>query len=74
MKTTIKEVITNSHEWQITKLLQGNNNRIRLDAKRRSPIADGVNSFSEWGNIHYVNQLRIDNGFSLVQDSSVYRR
>lgn len=48
MKYTIKNVIENDYVWIITKVMQGYNGKIRIDAKTRFHIADESNFFSEW--------------------------
>ena len=58
-KITIKEVI-NSDGWIITKVTQGYNGLVRVDAKRRFPIANQSSFFSEWGNIRYINRLYME--------------
>lgn len=56
MKTTIKEVIESSN-WIITKIIQGNNGQIRIDAKTRHHIADEKNRFSEWCTRNYASRI-----------------
>lgn len=58
-KTTLKDVIT-SGEWIITKVHQGYNGRVRIDAKRRHHKADEPDFFSEWGTLKYINRLRAE--------------
>ena len=48
MKYTIKDVIENDYVWIITKVMQGYNGKIRIDAKTRFHISDESNFFSEW--------------------------
>lgn len=56
MKITIKEVLT-SDNWIVTKILQGYNGRIRIDARRRFHKADEQNHYSEWTTDLYYKQL-----------------
>jgi hypothetical protein len=59
MKTSIKQVFE-SDNWIITKIMQGLGT-YRIDAKRRHPIADEKNFFSEWGSKTYVERLSKEN-------------
>ena len=47
MKYTIKNVIENDYVWIITKVMQGYDGKIRIDAKTMLHIADESNFFSE---------------------------
>lgn len=47
MRVSIKEVLT-SEAWIVTKVLQGYNGMVRIDAKRRWPVADQSFFFSDW--------------------------
>jgi len=71
MKPTLKDVLTNDN-WVITKILQGTKNKVRIDATRRQRVADGVNTFSEWGTVTYIDSIRIENGKCKIKDSSKY--
>jgi hypothetical protein len=59
-KVFIKDVICYPHTWEITKVMQGFGGRIRVDARRRSYEADGVNFFSEWCSRKYADRLRME--------------
>lgn len=56
MKTTIKEVIT-AKNWIITRVYQGCDGQIRIDAKTRFWVADGENFFSRWTSYDYANRI-----------------
>ena len=56
MKANLKEVV-NSDNWIITKIIQGRHGKIRVDAKTRFHIADGVNFYSEWITKDYADRL-----------------
>ena len=66
-KVTIKEVLTSRDTWIITKVMQGYNGSIRIDARRRFTAADGVNFFSEWTKKNYVNRVRRDAGLNEIE-------
>ena len=52
----------------ITKVLQGFNGKVRIDARTRFHVADANNFFSEWVSFKYANRLyREKYGVSLTQ-------
>jgi hypothetical protein len=55
MKDSLKDVINNDN-WIITKI-HGDLKVVRVDAKRRFPIADKERIFSKWGSTSYLNSL-----------------
>lgn len=60
MKTTTKEVFE-SDNWVIISIMQGYNNKVRIDAKRRFRIPDTDHFFSEWCTEKYANSLALEN-------------
>lgn len=72
MKTSVKEVFE-SDNWIITKILQGLNNKVRIDAKRRFNKADQPNFFSEWVSLKYANQLARENYGKNVNDFNCFQ-
>ena len=52
----IKKVFQ-SDNWIITKIVQGYENKVRIDAKTRSYIPDGMNRISKWCCYDYANKL-----------------
>ena len=71
MEPTFK-TITTSDNWIIEKALQGSNNRVRIDARTRYHIPDGINRYSEWLSIDYVNRIRRQNGLCRIQESNAW--
>lgn len=67
MKTTIKEVVTNPNIWIITKVIQGYNGMIRINAKRRFPQSDVATFFCNWAKRKYVDNLRSKEGLSKLE-------
>lgn len=67
MKTTIKEVFE-SDNWIITKITQGYNNTVRIDAKTRNWIADENNFFSNWCSRDYAEKLARDNYGKVINE------
>ncbi|SDE80912.1 hypothetical protein [Riemerella columbipharyngis] len=57
----------------ITKVLQGYDRRVRIDAKTRSHQADMDNFFSEWVSERYANKLSIEIFGKKVNELRVYR-
>lgn len=55
MKTSFKEVFR-SEDWRIIEI-RGSMKTHRINAKRRFPIPDKSNFFSEWGNTEYLEKL-----------------
>ncbi len=70
-KITLKEVFE-SDNWMITKIIQGYSKSNRVDAKRRFPIADKNNFFSEWGKKNYLNKLAQENYGKKINEFSCY--
>ena len=56
MKTSVKKVFE-SENWIITKVMQGRGGKVRVDAKRRFPVADESSFFSEWCSKRYADNL-----------------
>lgn len=71
MKPNLKTVIDGDN-WIITKALQGTNNRVRIDAKTRIYVPDGINHYSEWHSLNYVNRLRREAGKCRIQDTNAW--
>lgn len=55
-KVSIKDVIT-SKNWIITRVHQGYNGQVRIDAKTRFYIDNGQNHFSKWTSYKYANSI-----------------
>lgn len=62
-KQAIKSVrqVFESDNVIITKIIQGYNNQVRIDAKTRHHIADKDNFFSKWVSYQYANKLALNN-------------
>lgn len=71
MKPTFKDIAT-SGKWIVDKATQGCNNKVRIDAHTRFHEADGVNFYSEWLSLSYVNRIRRENGLCKIQESRVW--
>jgi hypothetical protein len=56
-KVSTKEVLQ-SDGWIITKVMQGYNGKVRIDAKRRFHKDDSQNLFCEWVTLKYANRCR----------------
>jgi hypothetical protein len=56
----------------ITKIIQGNRNNVRIDAKTRFHIADKENFFSEWVSLKYANRLALENYGKKVHQFKVF--
>lgn len=61
-KISAKEVLQSQSGWIITKVIQGYNGEVRIDAKRRFHKADEPNFFSEWVSLKYANRCRREVG------------
>ena len=72
MKISVKYIVENPN-WIITKILQGYRGMIRVDARTRSYIADGVNFYSEWVTEKYFNRLRTNMGKCKAKEMNVYK-
>ena len=55
-KVTVKEMFENDN-LIITKIMQGQKGKVRIDAKRRFHIADEPDFFSEWCSKIYADKL-----------------
>ena len=71
MKPTFKQIQA-SDNWIIEKALQGYNKSVRIDAHTRFHIPDGINRYSEWLTLNYVNRIRRENGLCNIQESHVW--
>ncbi len=71
MKNSIKKVFE-SDNWTITKLSQGNGGQLRVDAKRRFPVADQSSFFSEWCTRKYAEALSSENYGKRISDFNCY--
>jgi len=60
MKITLKDIIEDD-SWIITKVINGHNGSVRIDAMRRFYKADEQNRFSDWYQKDYVNRLYREN-------------
>jgi len=56
----------------ITKIMQGCNKMVRIDAKRRYRVADEPMFFSKWVTRKYVNMLAYENYGKNVSDFNCY--
>ena len=72
MKTSIKKVVT-SDNWIITSIMQGLNGSVRIDARTRYRVEDGVNHFSEWCSYSYVDRLLKDKYGKKHNEMNCYR-
>jgi hypothetical protein len=70
MKVSLKDVINNDN-WIITRI-HGDAKTLRVDAKRRFPIADKKRFFSEWGSTVYLNKLCQEKFGKKVNEMNVY--
>ncbi len=70
-KITIKEVFENDN-WIITKILQGSNKTVRIDAKTRFHKPDKQNFFSEWASTKYAYKLALENYGKKTSDFSCF--
>ena len=66
MAISAKEVLT-SQNWIITKVLQGRDGVVRIDAKRRYHVADKSDFFSKWVNLNYANRVSRAAGFGNLE-------
>lgn len=72
-KVSAKEVLTsNGNKWIITKVLQGYNEKIRIDAKTRFHIPDEANFFSKWISKNYANRIRREEGLKPVNELNCF--
>lgn len=69
--TSVKQVFE-SDNVIITKILQGNNNQVRIDAKTRYHVADKDNFFSKWVSFKHANKLSIDNYGKKLSDLNIF--
>lgn len=67
MKHTIKDVIEKDYAWIITKVMQGYDGKIRIDAKTRFHIADKSNFFSEWRTKKYADNIYMNKWGKKIQ-------
>lgn len=65
-KPCLKTVIQ-SGNWIITKVLQGSRGNVRIDARTRFYIPDGVNRFRAWGSLKYINRIRHEVGLGDIE-------
>jgi|GEM_PF-2093750 len=72
MKISTKEVFE-SDNWIIAKISQGLRNNVRIDAKRRYPVADQSSFYSEWVSLKYANKLSTDNYGKKVNEFNCYQ-
>jgi hypothetical protein len=68
---TIKHIFEDD-DWQITKILNGGW-KVRVDARTRHHIADGVNFVSEWCTKNYADKLAQDNYGKKCDEMNVWR-
>lgn len=54
--SNVKKVITNSN-WIITKVIQGRDGVVRIDAKKRFHETDKSDFFSKWVSYRYANKI-----------------
>lgn len=69
---TIKEIIV-SDNWIITSILQGFDNKIRIDAKTRFYKPDSQNTFSKWCKKDYANRLTREYYGKNTQEFNCYK-
>lgn len=72
MENSIKNFFENDNII-ITKILQGNSGLVRIDAKRRFPMADKPNFFYKWCSKNYAQKLALENYGKKLTDFSVYK-
>lgn len=73
-KVSAKEVLTsNGNKWIITKVLQGYNGKIRIDAKTRFYIPDEANFFSKWVSKTYADRIRQEEGLKPVNELNCFQ-
>ena len=69
---TIKEVFE-SDNWIITEILQGNGHDVRINARRRFPVADESFILSKWCSVDYANRLAVENYGKKIDEFRAYR-
>ena len=70
--TSIKEMFENDN-LIITKIIQGNNKSVRIDAKRRFPSINKGNFVSKWGKESYINSLSVENYGKKINQFNCYQ-
>lgn len=63
-KIRVKEVLQNPDVWTITKIMEGYNGKVRIDAKRKFYETGRQIFFSEWVTLNYANRCRNEAGLS----------
>lgn len=66
MAVSAKEVLT-SQNWIITRISQGYNGMVRIDAKRRYHVTDRTDFFSKWVKLSYANRVSRAAGFGNLE-------
>jgi hypothetical protein len=61
-----------SDQWKIKCIYQGRNGMVRIDGVTRFHIADGINRFSKWVSVKYVNKLSLEYYGKNISDMSIY--
>ena len=67
---SLKEVFE-SDLWIITKIYKGGN-ILRIDARRRFPIADKNNFYSKWGSYKYIDSLSREHYGKPINEWALY--
>ena len=59
MRTSVKSIIEDNYTWTITRVLQGSNGKVRIDAQKRfyDRSEGAVNFFSKWVSYSYANKI-----------------
>lgn len=70
-KINVKEVINNDN-WIITCIRQGRDGIVRVDARTRYWVCDGINMFSDWYSIGYIDRLLLDKYGKKHKDMKCY--
>lgn len=72
IKSTSTKEVLQSGDWIITKVMQGYNGLVRIDAKRRFHKADDSNFFSKWVKESYADKCLRDVGKKSVREMNCY--
>lgn len=70
-KVTVREVFE-SDSWILVKIMQGSENCVRIDARRRFPVPDISSFFCEWCSNAYADRLAVCNYNKKLIDLNCY--
>lgn len=73
MKPSLKQVFE-SDSWIITQVMEGRNQQVRVDARRRFPEPVQGSFFSGWGASSYINCLSRANYGKNIEQLNTFRR